>query len=117
MCGNSIIRNIEKAISLGYEIELHYVGVENVEIAKERIAHRVKNGGHSVPDEDVERRYEESFHRLLNVIDKCDQTILYDNTESFKRFALYQKGKLMNLSEIVPNWYKRITEQNGNKMY
>lgn len=38
LCGNSIIRNIEKAKKLGYQIELHYVGVESVQIAKERIA-------------------------------------------------------------------------------
>jgi predicted ABC-type ATPase len=39
LCGNSIIKNIDRAKSLGYEIELHYVGVESVDIAKKRIAY------------------------------------------------------------------------------
>ena len=45
LCGNSIIRNIEKARLLGYEVEIHYVGGESVEIAKDRIAYRVELGG------------------------------------------------------------------------
>ena len=35
----------------------HYVGIESVEIAKQRIAYRVAHGGHGIPDADVERRY------------------------------------------------------------
>lgn len=43
LCGASIIRNIQKAKDLGYCVDLHYVGVETVDIAKERIKHRVLN--------------------------------------------------------------------------
>ena len=39
---------------------MHYVGIESAEIAKQRIAERVKMGGHGIPDRDVEKRYEES---------------------------------------------------------
>ena len=38
LCGNSIMQNIDKARRLGYFIELHYIGVESVKIAKERVA-------------------------------------------------------------------------------
>lgn len=106
LCGNSIIKNIEKAKSLGYEVELHYVGLDNVEIAKARIAYRVEHGGHGIPDRDVERRYVESLKKLKLVLDKCDMTILYDNSEVFNRFAIYKKGKLINISEDVPKWYQ-----------
>lgn len=108
LCGNSIVRNIDRAKSLGYEIEMHYVGVESVEIAKERIAYRVEHGGHGIPDADVERRYVESFNNLKKVIDKCNLLVLYDNTEVFNRFAIYKDGKLVNLSKEIPVWYKTI---------
>lgn len=106
LCGNSIMRNIDKAKSLGYKIDLHYVGVESVEIAKERIAYRVEHGGHGIPDRDVERRYIESFEHLKQVIGKCDLVVLYDNTEAFNRFAIYQNGKLKTLCDEIPLWYK-----------
>ena len=92
LCGNSILKNIDRAKSLGYVIEIHYVGVESVEIAKQRIAYRVEHGGHGIPEVDVERRYEESFARLNMLKDKCDLVVLYDNTESFIRFAIYKNG-------------------------
>ena len=107
LCGNSILKNIDRAKSLGYEIELHYVGVESVELAKQRIAYRVAHGGHGIPDADVERRYIESFEHLNMIKDKCDLVILYDNTEAFTRFAIYKNGDLYTLSSTVPMWFKK----------
>lgn len=105
LCGNSIINNIKKAKNLGYEIELHYVGVDSVEIAKSRIAYRVSQGGHGIPDEDVERRYTESFNQLNKIKDLCNTAILYDNTEVFNRFAIYRKGSFQLLSDNIPKWF------------
>jgi hypothetical protein len=64
LCGKTIIRNILKAKELGYFIELHYVGVDSVEIAKDRVKYRVQQGGHGIPESDIEKRYEETFERL-----------------------------------------------------
>ena len=108
LCGNSIIRNIEKAKILGYKIEIHYVGVDSVQIAKERIAYRVAHGGHGIPDEDVERRYEESLKHLSQITGLCDLIVMYDNTDSFRRFAVYENGELHKLMDELPEWYKRI---------
>lgn len=108
LCGASIIQNIKLAKSLGYKIELHYVGVASVDIAKERIAHRVSQGGHGIPDVDVERRYAESFKRLKELVSVCNLVVLYDNTESFNRFAIYQEGKLCNLADSRPEWYNEL---------
>lgn len=80
------VNNIRKAKSLRYFVEMHYVGVESVEIAKERIKYRVLHGGHGIPDSDVEKRYIETFNQLNLVKGECDLIALYDNTEYFRRF-------------------------------
>lgn len=105
LCGNSILKNIDTALNEGYVVELHYVGVDSVDIAKQRIAYRVEHGGHGIPDKDVERRYTESFINLKKVIGKCDMAIMYDNTNVFNRFAVYEKGRIVELSNNVPKWY------------
>ena len=102
------INTDEIAKSLGYRIELHYVGVASADIAKTRIAYRVSQGGHGIPDADVERRYTESFNRLREIISLCDMVVLYDNTKNFNRFAIYQNGKLCNLSDTRPDWYNNL---------
>lgn len=105
LCGNSIINNIIKAKNLGYKIEVHYIGVESIEIAKERIAYRVEHGGHGIPNADVERRYYESFEHLRKIMNICDVVILYDNTEAFNRFAIFHNGEAVMLSKELPDWY------------
>lgn len=105
LCGKSIIKNIKIARELGYDVELHYVGVNSVDIAKKRIAYRVEHGGHGIPDEDVERRYKESFENLKAVMDICHLVVLYDNTESFNRFAIYKNGQLSFVSGNMPQWF------------
>lgn len=87
-------------------IELHYIGVDSVDIAKQRIQERVKVGGHGIPEKDVERRYEESFINLAVIIPQCDLVALYDNTSQFRRFAIIKQGNVAVMSRNVPNWYR-----------
>lgn len=101
----TILRTIHRAKQLGYGIELHYVGVDSPEIAKQRIAERVKMGGHGIPDRDVEKRFGESFRNLHEVIGLCDLAALYDNTNEFRRFAVYKCGEIVRLSKNTPEWY------------
>lgn len=108
LCGKSIIKNILKAKELGYFIELHYVGVDSVEIAKERVKHRVKNGGHGIPEKDIEKRYMESFKQLNSILEACDLAAFYDNTENFRRFAICRNGKLVRISHAVPEWFSKV---------
>lgn len=106
LCGHSIIRNIERAKKLGYIVELFYVGVDSVQIAKDRVAKRVNNGGHGIPEADIERRYVESLDNLSKVVELCNLVSLYDNTSSFRRFAIYKNGRQCLLSRNIPEWFK-----------
>lgn len=105
LCGNAIFRMIERAKDQGYRIELHYVSVESVEVAKERIAMRVLKGGHGIPDKDVERRYLKSIENLNKVIPMCDLTSIYDNTNQLRRIAIYKGSEIVRESKTLPNWY------------
>lgn len=108
LCGKSILRNIQKAKSLGYFIELHYVGIDSAETAKERIAYRVAHGGHGIPSEIVEKRYTESLANLQKVMGYTDLAVIYDNTVRFNRIAIYIGGKLNYEAENLPDWYKNF---------
>lgn len=79
LCGKSIIKNIQKAKHLGYQIEIHYVGVGSIDIAKSRVKERVKNDGSGIPDTDIEKRYFESFSNLKHIIPICN-TIFFPET-------------------------------------
>jgi predicted ABC-type ATPase len=108
LCGKSILNNIQKAKRLGYSIELHYVGLDSADTAKQRVKNRVMQGGHGIPDEDIERRYVETLENLKIVLPLCDVAAIYDNTEKFRRFAIYKEGKCVRVSSRVPEWFHKI---------
>lgn len=110
LCGKSIISNIQKAKYLGYQIEMHYVGVDSVDIAKRRVKERVKNGGHGIPDKDIEKRYFESFSNLKHIMSDCNTIFFYDNTRSFNCFAVYKSDEGMTIYPDAPNWFQLVID-------
>jgi len=61
------VKTLRRAKELGYGTTLIYVFVDSAEICIARIAARVRNGGHYIPDADVRRRYGRSKRNFLNV--------------------------------------------------
>lgn len=105
LCGNAILAHLKKAMQNGFFIEIHYIGLDSADIAKERVAYRVNVGGHGIPEEDIERRYRESFRRISEFLPMADRVIFYDNSTEFRRFAVYEKGELKAESALLPKWY------------
>lgn len=49
-----------------------------------------------------------NIEHLIQIMEKCDLVVFYDNTEVFKRFALYERGAVVYLAESIPLWFKKI---------
>jgi predicted ABC-type ATPase len=65
----------------GYRVKLIFLRLSSVEIAIARIAARVAQGGHAVPEETLRRRFEagwRNFEHLYRPL--VDSWILYDNS-------------------------------------
>ncbi len=58
---------LRRCQAAGYEVELLFVWLHSAEMAIERVALRVRAGGHNVPTEDVRRRYGRSRRNLLEL--------------------------------------------------
>lgn len=108
LCGNSIIRNIKSAKEKGFYIVMNYVGVDNSEIAKERVRIRVSKGGHGIADKDIERRYYDSLENLKRIIDICDEINIYDNSNMFREIINIEDGNIIWKSDKIPEWIKII---------
>ena len=114
LTGKTILKTIDKAKELGYELQLFYIGVNNPEIAKERIRNRVEKGGHNIADEIVEKRYYESLKNLKQVITKFDEVYLYDNSIKYKHIFSFINNKILYKDKNV-NWSKDAIEIIENK--
>ena len=78
-------QKIEWAQANGYEVTLLFFWLRNVAMAKERVAQRVAEGGHSIPSETIERRYHNGIANLFAIyIDMVDICYIFDNSEGRK---------------------------------
>ncbi len=71
---------VRRAKACGYRIVLHYIVIDSAAQAIERVALRVKMGGHDVPEADVRRRFERSRrHFLETYLPLADEWGVWDN--------------------------------------
>ena len=54
------------------------------------------------------KRYIETFVQLNSILKECNLIAFYDNTESFRRFAICKNGKLLRISHKVPKWFSKV---------
>lgn len=69
-----------KAISLSYEIILIFIHVSSTQLNKARVAQRVVEGGHSVPDDKIESRIPRTLNNVKNAIPLCNEVHAFDNS-------------------------------------
>ena len=81
LCGSSIFSLFKKLKENHYTIYLYYVKVDSVEIAKERVAQRVKKGGHTIDEKIIERRFKKSLDNFKKVIPLCKKMFAFDNSQ------------------------------------
>jgi predicted ABC-type ATPase len=76
----------------GYFVYLYFLWLPEVEMNLERVANRVRQGGHDVPEGDVRRRYRRGIANFLNDYRRLvDSWVVFDNSGSWPRdiaFAL-----------------------------
>jgi predicted ABC-type ATPase len=107
----------KKAQSLGYEVVLMYFWLESYDIALKRVAKRVREGGHFIPDEDVKRRYEGGIRNLVDLfIPVVNHWSVHDNSDynlgTPKLIARDEKDGLITI--VQPEIWTKI-QSYGNK--
>lgn len=74
----------------------HYLN--SVELAKERVALRVSKGGHSIPEDVIERRYHKGLRNFSRYAEEANDWYVYDNSGS--EYELVAKS-IDKLAEII----------------
>ncbi len=96
LSGLSCLRKIQKWQKLGYKVKLCFLSLPDEEAAISRVENRVSQGGQTIPEKIIRRRYKaglNNFHNRYSEI--VDAWFLYD---SFAR-----PPKLINWKKFGPN--------------
>jgi predicted ABC-type ATPase len=81
LSGRTYLRLLTKWKAAGYRIEIVFLSLPSIHLALQRIAGRVRQGGHDVQKSDVIRRFDRSsrnFHDLYRPL--ADAWAIYDNS-------------------------------------
>ena len=108
LASKTFTRLIGRAQSAGYQVTLLYVALPSARLAKRRVARRVKEGGHSIPENVIERRFYRSLdnlmHRYRTVV---DEWFVYDNSE-LKTPTLVASGRGASEKIIEEQKWQRL---------
>ena len=79
LAARNYARSISKWRALGYVVSLHFLALPSAEVAIARVAERVRQGGHHVPENVIRRRFESGLENFEAVYKKIvDKWTHYD---------------------------------------
>lgn len=81
LSGHTYLRRIDEWRAKGYVVELIFLSLKTPEEAIERVARRVKQGGHSIPSDVIRRRFDAGLRNFLELYrHRVDDWQWYDNS-------------------------------------
>ncbi len=112
--GAAIIRQINAAKEHGFTVVLYFVGIDDINVAIERVHHRMANGGHGIGDKFIIKRFSQLNNNLRAVLPLCDNAILFDNTRKFRQIAILKNKRLIDCDRDLPYWFIELIDELPN---
>jgi predicted ABC-type ATPase len=107
LSGRAHLRRIRDLQENAWRVELIYLYLPDVEMSIERVAERVRHGGHDIPLQSILRRYPRSLNNLLNLYAPlCDSTICMDNSSETPKLVFTQTPGTRSIE--APSIYEKL---------
>lgn len=118
--GSTIPQLLTRAAAEGFQVRIWYIGLANPEAHIARVRHRVRTGGHDIPESAIRRRWRHSRLNLLALLPVLTELRVYDNTEAadpageqapLPTLVLHRVGvEIVSPSDLsnTPDWAKPI---------
>ena len=98
---------LRQAETMGYNVILCFIGLERSEISETRVAMRVSQGGHDVPQEKLISRFPRTLANLQAALQSLKCVYIFDNSDLRRPFALaaaFVEGKMTFVQTAPPKW-------------
>jgi predicted ABC-type ATPase len=99
---------IDSAHAASYTVILHVLLIPE-ELAVQRVRHRVKAGGHDVPEDKIRQRYQRLWPLVATAITRCDSATVFDNSarKGPRIVAQMSAGQLVG-APVWPAWAPHV---------
>lgn len=103
---------IRAAQAQGYRVILLFFWLRDAELAKFRVSSRVREGGHNIPEDVIERRYVAGIRNLFDIyLEIVDQALLFDNSEG-KHELIAKKSRDSAIIAVSKDKYHQLKQCN-----
>lgn len=79
LASTMFVNKMRLASENGFKTELHFIGLDSWEQSRLRVDIRVQDGGHDIPTDIIQRRYDRTLAGLAKGLKVADTTCLYNN--------------------------------------
>lgn len=109
----SKVSYMQHANAMGYKVYLYFVATAHPDINVARVAARVAQYGHNVPEDRIRDRYNKSLNLMYDAAQEAYQAYFFDNSGEQRRhqqvahFKIVGKKKRWDPfeAELLPDWF------------
>lgn len=101
--------------SSGYQVNIVFMWLRSPELAIRRVRSRVLEGGHSVPNDVVRRRYSRGISNFLTLYASiADRWRVYDNSSTSGPRLVAHGGCRVETQIALPSTWKQVVRETAN---
>jgi predicted ABC-type ATPase len=105
LAAKSYVSLVKVAQWAGYKVTLLFIWLDSPRTAIQRVANRVAEGGHNIPEDVITRRYQRGIFNLLNLyMPVCDSWIVINNKNVVPDLISKGTRRGNNIIENHFNW-------------
>lgn len=106
----SYVNFIEKAKEENYQVTCLFFWLHSVELAISRVATRVQEGGHNIPEDVIRRRYENGLRNFFNLfLPRADNWLFVNN--SGDTYEIIAEGTMDEITVNNTQQWKELKEK------
>ena len=107
----SYVQLVKRAQVLGYKVHLLFFCLETPEQAIQRVAQRVSNGGHDIPEDVIRRRFKRGIDNLVHLyLPICDSVTIWDNTKGEAQLIAKQTIENAQLDVLDQDMWNKLND-------
>ena len=108
----SYVHLVRRAQALGYKVHLIFFYLENEEQAIARVAQRVSNGGHGIPEVDIRRRFTRGIYNLIHLyMPICDSVLVYNNMKTPAQLVARKKNQAGDVNVVEYEMWNQLIQK------
>ena len=105
----SYVQLIKRAHAIGYKVHLLFFCLESPEQAIQRVAQRVAEGGHNIPEDVIRRRFARGIENLIHLyLPICDNVLVFNNVQTPAQLIARKKNLTDEIELVEPNMWNQL---------